>query len=135
MLSHITYDISGFMTCLYSIISPVSLFKTVFIISIGDFRPASFIGDMFSFILSGHANMASWATVPLMVLFAGLSSRNVSASCCVTSSAILAERRGGPTLRGVSILFAGTSLAGNFWFGCTLVGCEGVSVALVTLED
>ena len=58
---------------------------------------------------------------------------NVSASSCLTNSANLAERRDGPTLGDLSILFAGTVSAGNYRFGFTLGGCERFSVALGTL--
>ena len=121
-----------FVTCRYSISSPVSSFKTAFIISIGNFRPASFLGDMFSCIISAHANIDSWATVQVWLLFlcVGPSSCNVFASSYITRSTNIAERQGGPTLGGVPILFAGTSPAGNFQFGFTLGGCEGFSVAL-----
>ena len=138
--SSFEYDVSYnlryfgfFMTCLYSISSPGSSFKTAFIISIGNFRPASFLGDMFICIILAHANMASWDTVRILVLCAGPSSCNVSTSSCLTSSASLTERWGGPTLVCVSILFAGTSSAGNFRFGFTLGGCEGFYVALGNL--
>ena len=71
--------------------------------------------------------MASWDTVQvwLLVLCAGPSSHNVFDYSCITSFASLAERWGGTTLRGVSILFAGTALAGNLRFGFTLGGGEG----------
>ena len=77
--------------------------------------------------------MASWDTLLILVLCAGRLSHNVSASSCLTNSDSLTERRGGPTLGGFSILFAGTASAGNFRFGFTLGGCEGFSVALGTL--
>ena len=79
--------------------------------------------------------MASWDTVQvwLLVLCAGPSSHNVFDYSCITSFASLAERWGGTTLRGVSILFAGTALAGNLRFGFTLGGGKGVSVMLRTL--
>ena len=122
-----------FVTFLYSISSPISSFKNEFIILIRNLHPASFIGDMFSCILSAHSNMASWDTVPLLVLCAGPLSCNVSASPCLTNSASLAERQDGPTLGDFSILFAGTVSAGNYRFGFTLCGCEGFSVELGTL--
>ena len=81
--------------------------------------------------------MASWATVLvwIMVMCEGTSSWNVFASSCLTISASLAERRGGPTLGGVPILFAGTESASNLRFGFTL-GCgEGLYVPLGTLID
>ena len=123
-----------FITCRYSISSPVSLFKTVLIILIGDFRPESFLGGMFSCIISAHVNMDSWATlcVWLLVMCAGPSSCNVSPPF-LTSSASLSERQGGSTLGGVPILFAGTTSAGNILLGFTLGGDEGFSVPVGTL--
>ena len=77
--------------------------------------------------------MASWDTVRILVLCAGPSSRRVSAFYFLTSSASLTERRGGPTLGSVSILFAGTASAVNFRFGFILGGRERFSVVLGTL--
>ena len=119
-----------FITCRYSISPPVSLFKTALIILIGNFRPASFRGDMFSCIILVHVNMDSWATVWvwLLVLCAGPSSRDVSAFYCLTSSSSISERRGCCTLGGFPTLFAPTTSAGNIRLGFTLGGGEGFSV-------
>ena len=143
------------MNCRYSISSPVSLFKTALISPIGNFRPASFLGDRFSCIISAHINMASWDTVRvwLLVLCAGPSCCNVSYSYCLTNYASLAERRGGSTLgcvarcfgwnntcglgnlRGTSypIFFSGTTSAGNLRPGFTLGYVEGFSMPVGTL--
>ena len=50
MLSHINYDFGFFITYPYYISYSVSLFKTALIILSGNFRPASFCGDVFSCI-------------------------------------------------------------------------------------
>ena len=134
---------------------PVSLFKTTLIILIGNFRPEIFLGDIFSCIITVHAKMAYWDTVRvwLLVWCACPSSCNVSSSFCLTRSVSLAECWFGYTLGGVAgrfgsnntcwlgtvhgtsytILFAGTTPAGNLRFGFTLGGGEGFSVTVVTL--
>ena len=116
-----------FITCQNSISSPVSSFKNALIILIGDFRPESFLGDIFTCNVSAYSNMAYCVTVQvwILVLCAGPSSFNVSASSCLTSSASLTDCWGGSTLGGVQILFAGTTLDGNLRLGFTLGGGEG----------
>ena len=69
----------------------------------------------------------------LLVLCAGLLSRSFSAFSFLTSSASLAKHRGGSTLGGFPILFAGTLSAGNLWLGFTLGGGERFSVPVGTL--
>ena len=68
-----------------------------------------------------------------MVLCAGPLSCNVSTPSCLTRSSILAERRGGSTLEGVSIMFDGTTSASNPLFGLTLEFGEGFSIPVGTL--
>ena len=125
------------------------------IILIGNFHPTHYLGDMFSFILSAHANMHYWATVRvwLLVLCAGPLSHYVSSSSCITRCASLDKCWGGSTLRGIagrfgqnntcglgtmcgtsySILFDGKIYTGNKQLGFTLGGREGFYVPVRTL--
>ena len=123
-----------FINCRYSISPPVSSFRTALIILIGNFCPTRFLVDMFSYIISAHANMDFWATVRvwLLVLCAGPSSCNVSTFSCLTSSASISDRRGGSNLGGIPILFYGITSAGNIRLGFILGGGEGFSVPVGT---
>ena len=102
-----------FITCLYSIISPVSWFSTAFIISEGYLCCASFRGDMGSCMTLAQFSIAScpMECVRLLVRCAGPSfcvaalSRRISSMNArfAAGSASLGERRGGCTLGGVAV--------------------------------
>ena len=128
-----------FITCLYSIISPVSWFRTAFIISVGNLRCANFRGVICSCMTLMQASIVSCAMERVWLLFcrdgpfilaADFSCRISSAtSRFATCSASLGDRRGGCTLGGVAgrnraviaavVRWGGLNL--GVWTGCVLV--------------